>query len=986
MRVKSIFTVLLLLQLTACGGSEGDSTPTNPSPVKQPQTIVFAQSDVVKAVGDEAFVVELTDGRGSGKVSYSSSDPAIAEVNADTGEVSVKAFGEVTIQAQKAADEAYLATSSSYQVRVKRRRLATKLLGLTVKSLPIFIGEKAQFDLALPDILVDGSDVYRFCYYYQSNPPENPSDQCIAIQFAQTAPSVLAVKGGSHYEDIAYEDPIPEYPYFIRFEGKAVGTAELHVSFSNNGEYLLEPFTLKADVMEGDEELHVADLKDKVMRMGDAPFSIVAHGGHGAISYLSSDPSVAQVDALTGRVTLVSPGETQISIVSGQSLGEQAEFRLVVLQQDGQPANPERLVVWRGANSSEIHLEPATANRSYTITNDILCRPDKGDGCPVVAQGVVGSSPHSVNLPLEQLLSIRLGANPTPLRFDYSTQPTYSDRDRIAVLLHNDNIYLLGGESGGLTNQQPLREVWVSAFGQAWQRLTDLPDYHNSVLSGDVVSYQGKLLVASYLDGEGVRLSSSSDGQEWTKIVPQGIDEVFDKGFVSIRVFNGRLFMYVGEEWQENNSLESSLYYESKDAGQSWYKTDGNIRGIFEGTSFQQRWYKVTDGKLSSTEDGVNWRWESEEQICPRIKYNLRARLFTYQNRLWANCYTHGFDGGYPIVVVKYWEQGDQWRNIDYRPEFKGDFISNNLLEHNGRLLDVNRQYPAVWGVFTSSHVFSSVDARHWQPYKENGQDVNLKSIVVWKGVMYMAQNAALYRSSDGLFWQYLVQLPSSVSEASLTQFKDKLWLIGLGKVWSTENGHDWQLAADGQVFGHGDIYSPEVPFNATKIVATNNTLYMFSRYLYGNDKKLNQVLFYSHDGIVWERGVSGFAAVGSENMVAIGDRIWWRDNRKLKYSDNGQEWVLMRTDAPYGDILNYRGKLLLGNLLYNEETNSFASIDLQQPANDYGHYKVISIGDSVYYFSYSTTGRDGMIVFKVPGLGKPVMEGKVFILPENSQ
>ena len=65
---------------------------------KKAGEISFATTSISKTFGDEPFINEPTI-TGDGTVTYSSSDTKVAEVNATTGEVTIKGDGEATIKA-----------------------------------------------------------------------------------------------------------------------------------------------------------------------------------------------------------------------------------------------------------------------------------------------------------------------------------------------------------------------------------------------------------------------------------------------------------------------------------------------------------------------------------------------------------------------------------------------------------------------------------------------------------------------------------------------------------------------------------------------------------------------------------------------------------------------------------------------------------------------------------------------------------------------
>ena len=75
----------------------GDKTATCKVTVnKKAGAISYATTSINKTFGDANFTNELTK-TGDGTVTYSSSDTKVAEVNATTGEVTIKGNGEATI-------------------------------------------------------------------------------------------------------------------------------------------------------------------------------------------------------------------------------------------------------------------------------------------------------------------------------------------------------------------------------------------------------------------------------------------------------------------------------------------------------------------------------------------------------------------------------------------------------------------------------------------------------------------------------------------------------------------------------------------------------------------------------------------------------------------------------------------------------------------------------------------------------------------------
>ena len=106
-----VYTILLILLLSACGGSGvGHVVPFE-----------FAQSSVTGITTDANFTISLTStGEGVGTITYRSSDSSIASVNSITGEVDILKGGAVDIIATKAYDGIFAEISSSYRLVINR--------------------------------------------------------------------------------------------------------------------------------------------------------------------------------------------------------------------------------------------------------------------------------------------------------------------------------------------------------------------------------------------------------------------------------------------------------------------------------------------------------------------------------------------------------------------------------------------------------------------------------------------------------------------------------------------------------------------------------------------------------------------------------------------------------------------------------------------------------------------------------------------------
>ena len=129
MTFRAFFAALLVaVALAACGGggggggggAGGGDQQTPPPP--QAQSISFANAGPVNAfLDDAAYSNPASGGAGTGAITYTSSMPSVAKVDANTGQVTIIAVGDVAITASKAADANYETAQASYSMHIAPR-------------------------------------------------------------------------------------------------------------------------------------------------------------------------------------------------------------------------------------------------------------------------------------------------------------------------------------------------------------------------------------------------------------------------------------------------------------------------------------------------------------------------------------------------------------------------------------------------------------------------------------------------------------------------------------------------------------------------------------------------------------------------------------------------------------------------------------------------------------------------------------------------
>jgi oligosaccharide reducing-end xylanase len=90
----------------------------------QANTIAFADTAETKVYGSAAFTKAITNtGSGTGAITYSSDNTGVATVNNTTGAVTIVKVGTAKITATKAADDTYAQATASYTLTVTRLQL-----------------------------------------------------------------------------------------------------------------------------------------------------------------------------------------------------------------------------------------------------------------------------------------------------------------------------------------------------------------------------------------------------------------------------------------------------------------------------------------------------------------------------------------------------------------------------------------------------------------------------------------------------------------------------------------------------------------------------------------------------------------------------------------------------------------------------------------------------------------------------------------------
>ena len=238
------------------------NTSNSSNPEKTAATISYATSSVSKTFGDADFINELTN-TGDGAVTYSSSDPAVATVNAATGLVSIKGNGTTTITATVTDGE-----KSTYATKTATYTLGVGTAAMTVTA----TGYEGKYDGAAHGITV-----------------------------TVAAPDFATVKYGT----AAGSYTLSASPTYTD-----AGSYTVYYQVTKAG---YTTFTGSATVEIAKKAATISFAESSVSKtFGDADFTNkLTNSGDGAVTYESSNTAVAEVNA-SGLVSIKGNGDATI--------------------------------------------------------------------------------------------------------------------------------------------------------------------------------------------------------------------------------------------------------------------------------------------------------------------------------------------------------------------------------------------------------------------------------------------------------------------------------------------------------------------------------------------------------------------------------------------------------------------------------------------------------------------------------------------------
>ena len=597
--------------------------------------------------------------------------------------------------------------------------------------------------------------------------------------------------------------------------------------------------------------------------LDDASYSNPASGGAGTgvITYTSSMPSVAKVDANTGQVTMVADGDVVIAAskaADANYTAAQASYSMHIA--------PRAIGInaWIGPSDTEVSFFSDYLAMDFTRSTDLACDPRNYSVCSNGTQTSASASPLTDSIATLQ--------QPTAYWLQYGTKVTnpivlpeqkFGPQRNFGSVAFNGRHWLVTG------NYDAPNQVWSSADGSNWQLETagaNFPARNDFKL----LAFKNALWVIG-----GVSLSTngvlsdvwtSSDGRTWTQ--------------ATAGAFPARTF-FAASASDSAMCIAGGQFPATQLANDVWCSTDGATwsatttaapwggRAFAELVSFNGRlwilggfWGGVY-ADIWSSADGVSWVQETAQaEFGPRFS----QRVITDGKQLWLIAGNDGYQSA----------QRDVWSSSDGRK----------------------------WTLVTNSAQFSP-------RFEEGAEYLNGQLWVIGGG------SDEVWSSAAGDLWSKhsLSAAVPGLSVTAMVSFKNRLWALGdENELWASADGIDWTE----------ESHTTPAISSLAQLLARSDRLVLIAGWQYAAPNYYRQV-WQSTDGKSWSllTNAAPFSATNLNQVVELnGKLLAFANNDTDGYtpevwsSPDGASWTQVLVDAPYAPRLGYR-VVVHNNLVY---------------------------------------------------------------------
>jgi hypothetical protein len=664
----------------------------------------------------------------------------------------------------------------------------------------------------------------------------------------------------------------------------AVGTAEITASKAADSAYLGAQATYTVNVSKAPQALAFRDPGPLSNKVGHAEFTDDASGGAGtgAISYATSDPTIATVEASTGEVTLKGVGTAQITATKAEDsnyLAAQASFTLNV-----SPSHTDTFTALLGT-ADTLASFPTTAVGDQFVRSTVgSCDVTAPLACPMGHSDVLTASPVTDNV-------VQLNRNGwywlthgTDLGHGVPvTNSRFFGLADLQLVNFAGKLWVLGGDYIG-------NNVWSSVDGRAWTSSQSLPPLGQQPFTSRsglrAVSFNGKLWVVGGYGGPSKPYNdvwSSSDGTNWTQVTPAAAFPA--RLWHQVVTFSGRMWLIGGQDPQ------TLAYFNdiwSSPDGATWTRVNAatpfSARSGHRAVAFNGKLWVIGGSNINtyyndvwSSVDGVNWT----SAVAP-FPARSDHRVASYDNKLWV---VGGGNGTTLFNDVWSSPDGTNWTSVSQGAPFSPR-QGLAMAAFVNKLWVVGGDESTLVNCCDRNDIWSTADGATWNyeqtesPFQpigtQHAMQLNQRLWVV-SGTRDPKFPTQIWGSADGDTWvrATAAAIPARGQYATAV-LGGSLWLVGgrtganvntgLNDVWSSANGADWTK---------NTAAAPFSPRFAHQLVGFHGRL----RLIGGIDASgsANADVWSSSDGVTWTQDVvaAPFGVRSYHQVIEFNDMLW---------------------------------------------------------------------------------------------------------------
>jgi hypothetical protein len=775
------------------------------------QTIAFAQTGSLFSTIGAALNNSASGGLGTGAITYTSSDMAVATVDSTTGAAIPLTLGSTTITATKAADANYLQAQTTYTLNVVPGGAVTAWIGSTATDVNLVASANGASFVRARNRNCDPAN-YLACTLGQSTLVSGAP----AATFTDTA-AVIGTPAHYWLRSGTFNSS-PLTVATSRFSERIGHTA---VYFNNRywvmGGSLVISAGAQADVWSS------ADGKTWVQETNAAPFG--ARWLHQSVVYDNKIWVIGGVTAANGlwNNTYSSPDGLNWTLVSSNAPGgstSSINVRVTVFNNAmwavvaGTSYSSTDGITWTARSAlGAIHSTSFRSYASLTAYNGQLWYMGGSIGLENMGGNTLGDVWRSAD-----------GINWTSV----TGAAAFGSRYRHSTFVLNNRLWVFGGQQmiGGVAALS--RSAWSTTDGLNWTQEAQTTQVDDSMFA-EVIQEAGRVMLIGGVQrvfSNGVY--QSSDGNNWNEL---SASSVFPSRAAHRSIsFAGDLWMIGGTTLAGGSTSE---VWRSSD-GLNWNRvtTVGTIfsrRSEHQLAVFNGRLWVIggwddsnsggTGTRLNdvwSTADGINWRLDTANAgFSPRINFGVAD----FNGRLWVV-------GGSTATNTN---ANDVWSSVDGQVWIQ-ETANAAFAARNG--LKVVALNSALWvlGGYTTAYVndiWTSANGVTWTQVTPTTASFSARSsheAVIHNNRMWVVAGTTgpyptsgilvdpnlndVWSSADGLSWtQHTGSAPfERRGFFGLAVNNNELWVIGglgidrHGDVWRSADGANWRTAFIGTI------------------------------------------------------------------------------------------------------------------------------------------------------------------------------------------